>query len=200
MSLVVTNLDLNAIAARWWMLVVRGIAAILFGVLAIVWPGISLLALVLLWGAYAVADGLFGVMLAANAGAEGRRWGWLLLEGLIGIAAGVLTFVWPGMTAVALLALIACWAVFTGIAEIVAAVELRRVIEGEWLLALCGVLSIAFGVGMLIFPRAGALAVVTLIGIYAMVFGSLLIALGVRLHHVATSGHHRMAGGTPSHA
>ncbi|HXX67136.1 MAG TPA: HdeD family acid-resistance protein [Polyangiaceae bacterium] len=196
----IVGFDLNALAARWWMLVVRGIAAILFGVLAILWPGISLLALVLLWGAYALADGVFGVMLAAGAGAEGRRWGWLLFEGFLSVAAGVVTFIWPGMTAFALLVLIALWAVFTGIAEIVAAVELRRVIRGEWLLALSGVLSIAFGVLMLLFPRAGALAVVTVIALYAMVFGALLTALGVRLHRLATSGRHPMAGGSPSHA
>lgn len=195
-----TNIDLNALAARWWLLVIRGVAAILFGVLAITWPRISLFALVLLWGAYALADGVLGVLLAAGAGRERRRWGWLLFEGLVGIAAGVVTFVWPGITAMALLVLIAFWAVFTGIAEIVAAIELRRVIQGEWLLALSGVLSIAFGVFMLIFPRAGALAVVTIIGVYAIAFGSLLFGLGLRLHRVATSGRGPMAGGSPSHA
>lgn len=192
--------DLNTLATRWWMLVVRGIAAILFGVLAIAWPGISVLALVLFWGAYAFADGLFGMMLAAGAGAAGGRWGWLLFEGIVGIVAGVGAFVWPAMTAIALLTLIAVWAVFTGVAEIVAAVELRRVIEGEWRLALSGVLSIAFGTCMLIFPRAGALAVVTIIAIYAIVFGCLLVALGMRLHRLLPTDHPTIAGRSPSHA
>ncbi len=200
MMFALMELDPSAVAARWWTLVVRGIAAILFGVLALVWPGISLLALILLWGAYAVADGVFSIVLSARAGAGGRRWGWLFFQGLVGMAAGVVTFLWPGMTAIVLLTLIAVWALVTGIAEIVGAIELRKVIEGEWLLALSGVLSIVFGVGMLIFPSAGALAVVTIIAIYAIFFGSLLITLGVRLHRLATPGRGSMAGPSPSHA
>lgn len=193
-----TNLDVNAIAARWWVLVVRGIAAIAFGVLALVWPGLSVLALVMLWGAYAFVDGVFDFTLAATAGSEGRRWGWLFFEGLVSIGAAVAAFVWPGMTAFALLALIGAWAIFTGIAEIVAAIELRRVIEGEWLLALSGVLSVAFGVLVLIYPRAGALAVVSVIAAYAIMFGVLMIGLGVRVHRLLPSGHPSMPTG--SHA
>jgi uncharacterized membrane protein HdeD (DUF308 family) len=198
MNLTSVNLDLDALSARWWMPVVRGAAAILFGALAVIWPGISLLALVFLWGAYAVADGVFGLMLAAGAGAGGRRWGWPLVEGLLSIGAGLVAFIWPGMTALVLLVLIAIWAVLTGILEIVAAVELRRAIQGEWMLALSGVLSIAFGVLMLVFPGAGALAFVTIIGAYAVLFGALLVGLGLRLHRL--SRHHPMTGGTPSHA
>jgi len=200
MMLAFTDLDLDAISARWWMLVVRGIAAILFGALALMWPGISLLALVFLWGAYAMADGVFGLMLAAGTGAGGGRWGWLLLEGLLGIGAGLVAFIWPGMTALVLLVIIAFWAVLTGIAEIVAAVELRRVVQREWILALSGILSIAFGVLMLLFPRAGALAFVMVIGVYATVFGALLVGLGVRLHRLTTSRRHAMTRGAPSHA
>ena len=195
-----TNLDLNALAARWWLPLIRGIAAMLFGVMAIVWPSISTLALILLWGGFAVADGVFGLMLAANAGAEGRRWGWLLFEGLLGIGAGAVAFIWPGMTAFALLLVIAFRSVFAGVAQIVAAIELRRVIPGEWLLVLSGVLSLAFGVLMMIFPLAGILAVVTIIGIYAIAFGSLFISLGLRLHHITTAQHHPVVGGKPSHA
>jgi uncharacterized membrane protein HdeD (DUF308 family) len=198
MMFTLTNLDVNALASRWWVLLVRGIAAILFGVLALVWPGISILALVILWGAYAFVDGVFDFTLAANAGSEGRRWGWLFFEGLVSIGAAVVALVWPGMTAFALLALIAVWAIFTGIAEIVAAIELRRVIEGEWLLALSGVLSVVFGVLVLIYPRAGALAVLAVIGAYAMVFGVLMIGLGIRLHRLLPSGHPSMPRG--SHA
>jgi uncharacterized membrane protein HdeD (DUF308 family) len=194
-----TTLDLDAVASRWWALVVRGIAGILFGALTLVWPGISLFVLVLMWGAYALADGVFSIALSAAAGTEGRPWGWLLFEGLVGLAAGFVTFFWPGITAVVLLAIIAAWALFTGFAEIVAAFELRRVIENEWMLALSGVLSIGFGVLMAVYPRVGALAVVTVIGFYAIAFGSLLVALGMRLHRLAPSSHHPSSG-TPSHA
>ena len=193
------NLDVDAIAQRWWMLVVRGIAAIGFGVLAIAWPGISLLALVLLWGAYAVIDGAAAMALAARFGSEGRRWGWLFFEGLVGVAAAVVTALRPGTTAFALLVLIAAWAVLTGIAEIVAAIELRHEIRGEWLLAASGVLSIAFGALTMVFPGAGALALVVVIGAYAIAFGVLVTALGFRIHHWATQGEQPLAG-TPKHA
>jgi uncharacterized membrane protein HdeD (DUF308 family) len=194
------NLDLNAIAQRWWMLVIRGVAAVAFGVLAIAWPGISLLSLVLLWGAYALVDGTAAIALAVRSGREGRRWGWLFFEGLVGVAAAVFTAMRPGITAFALLVLIAAWAVVTGIAEIVAAVELRREIRGEWLLAASGILSIAFGALALVFPGASALALVVVIGAYAIVFGVLMTALGFRIHHWATRGEQPLAGRVPKHA
>jgi uncharacterized membrane protein HdeD (DUF308 family) len=171
------------------MLLVRGIAAVAFGVLALVWPGISLLALVYLWGAYALVDGATSVALAARAGKEGRRWGWLFFQGLVSVGAAILTAVWPGITALVLLMVIAFWAVLTGIAEIVAAIELRRVIRGEWMLAVCGVLSIGFGVVTLILPGPSALALVTLVGAYAVTFGVLVTALGFRIHHFAAKAH-----------
>jgi len=201
MPIAYANLDLNALAARWWMLVVRGLFAVLFGILAVFWPGITLLALVTLWGAYALVDGVFAVALAVRAGRAGHRWGWLLFEGLVGIGAAAITFISPGITALALLTLIAVWAIVTGVAEIAAAMELRRAIRGEWLLALSGVLSIALGVLMLIFPQGGALAVVSIIAAYSMLFGALLIALGFRLHHSAKSGAQPFPmGGRASHA
>jgi uncharacterized membrane protein HdeD (DUF308 family) len=173
---------LRPLAERWWAVLLRGIAAILFGVLAIAVPGASLLALVILWGAYALADGVLALVQAARSGRAGGRWGWFLFEGLVSIAAGVLAFVWPGITALALLLVIAAWAILTGLSEIVAAARLRRHIQGEWLLALSGVLSISFGVLLLVRPQAGALAVVWLIGSYAVLFGVLLVALSLRLH------------------
>lgn len=200
MIIVNRDLDVSALASRWWILVVRGIAAVVFGVLALASPGISLLALVLLWGAYAVIDGVTSVVLAARAGREGRRWGWLFFEGLISVGAGVVTAIWPGISAVALLMLIAVWAVITGIAEIVAAIELRHVIRGEWLLGVSGLLSIAFGVFAMVSPGAGALAIVTIIGAYAIAFGVLLATLGFRIHSWATHGDLALGGGTPKHA
>jgi uncharacterized membrane protein HdeD (DUF308 family) len=164
-----------------WALVLRGLVALLFGIVTFVWPEVSLTALVFLFGAYALADGLFTAVAAFRA-PEGYRYWWaLLLEGVFGVAAGVLAFVWPGITALVLLYLIAAWAVVTGVFEIAAAVRLRRLISGEWLLALGGVLSVLFGVMLMAWPGAGALAVLWLIGAYAILFGALLMALGFRL-------------------
>lgn len=177
----------SALAERWWMLVVRGAAATLFGVLAIVVPE-NLLALVILWAAYAVVDGVFAAMLAARRGRAGQRWGWLLFEGVAGIAAGVLALVWPGITALALLAVIAVWAVSTGIAKIAAAMRVRRWLSGERLLATSGVLSIAFGVLLPLSPGSGAPALAWMIGAYAIVFGALLIGLGLRLERWRRTG------------
>jgi uncharacterized membrane protein HdeD (DUF308 family) len=177
-----TNAHIAQLTDRWWMLMIRGAAAILFGVLTFVAPGISLVALVIVWGIYALVDGAFNLMTALRGARTGRRWGWLMFEGIVSIAAGILTFLWPGITALALLAVIAVWAMLTGIAEIAAAVRLRKHIQGEWLLALTGVLSIVFGALLLLSPGTGALALLWMIGTYAIVFGLLLGALGLRLH------------------
>lgn len=171
----------------WWALVLRGIAAILFGVLAFVWPAITLTALVFLWGAYALVDGIFALAAGIKTYGENKRWWVLLLEGLLSIVAGVLAFVIPGITALVLLILIASWAIVTGVFEIAAAIQLRKYITGEWLLALAGVASVLFGLALLFNPLAGALAVVWIIGAYAIVFGVLLIALGLRLHSLVKS-------------
>jgi uncharacterized membrane protein HdeD (DUF308 family) len=173
------------LARNWWALALRGLFAILFGIAAFAWPGITLGALVLLYGAYALIDGVFAVAEAVVGRTEGLPWWALLLEGVAGIAVGVLTFAWPGITAIVLLYLIAAWAVVTGAFEIAAAIRLRREIRGEWLLALSGVLSIAFGVALVVNPGAGALAVIWLIGAYAIAFGALMLALAFRLRGVA---------------
>ena len=176
-----TSPNVGQLADRWWMLVVRGAAGVIFGVLTFVMPQVSLLALVFLWGAYAIVDGVFNVTAAVRAGRAGRHWGWLLFEGIVSIGAGVVAFAWPGITAIALLAVIAVWGVLTGFAALAAAVRLRKEIRGEWLLALSGVLSIAFGVLLVAVPSAGALALLWMIGAYAIVSGLLLIGVGVRL-------------------
>lgn len=168
--------------SSWWALVLRGIVAIAFGVLAFLWPQITLTALVFLWGAYALVDGAFAIAAGVKSYGENKRWWLLLIEGILGVIAGVLAFVIPGITALVLLMLIAAWAIVTGAFEIAAAIQLRKHITGEWLLALAGVASIIFGVLLVLDPGAGALAVVWLIGVYAIVFGGLLIALGLRLH------------------
>src|SRR5918999_1005610 len=172
--------DLDSLTRNWWAIVLRGIAGILFGVITFFAPGISLAALVLLFGAYAFADGVLAIVTAVRRRGTGRG-GLLLLEGLAGIAAGIVTLLWPGITAIALLYVIAAWALVTGAFEIAAAIRLRKVITGEWLLALSGVLSIALGVLLVLAPGPGALALVIWIGAYAFVFGALLVALGFRL-------------------
>jgi uncharacterized membrane protein HdeD (DUF308 family) len=180
-----SSLDPSALAERWWTLAVRGIAAILFGLITIVWPGISLIALTYVWGAYAAANGVLSIVFAARAGRAGERWGWLFFEGLLSIGAALVAVLMPGITQLALLTLVAFWAMFTGFVQIAAAIELRRVIRGEWLLALGGVLSIVFGGLLLWFPVPGALAVVTMIGVYSMLFGIALIALGLKVRRLA---------------
>lgn len=188
--------DLEKLSRRWWTLVARGAVAIAFGVLVIAAPRISLLALVFLWGFYALADGVFALGLAFRGAREHRSWGWPLFEGIVSIGAGAVAMFWPGITALLLLIVIAVWAIVTGVAEIAAAIELRRVVRGEWLLAVSGLLSIAFGALLLAFPGTGALAIVWAIGAYAVVFGVLLAALGFRVHR----SFRELGGVTPKHA
>ena len=173
--------DPAALPRNWWAVALRGVAGVLFGIITFFMPGISLAALVLLYGAYAFADGVFAIASAIRRHGSTDRWWVLLLQGIVGVAAGLIAFFWPGITALALLYLIAAWSFVTGIMEVGAAVRLRKVITGEWLLALSGLLSIGFGVLLVLYPLTGALAVVLWIGAYAIVTGSLLIALGFRL-------------------
>jgi uncharacterized membrane protein HdeD (DUF308 family) len=172
---------LSALTRHWWIFLVRGALAILFGLGAFFWPGITLAALVVLFGAFAFADGFMTLVAAIQGRAAIQHWWIYLLEGLAGIGAGVLTFFWPGITAVVLLAFIAAWAIVTGILEIVAAIRLRKEIEGEWALGLSGVLSILFGVILMARPGVGALAVVWLIGAYAIAFGIVMVVLSFKL-------------------
>ena len=173
--------------SSWWALVLRGLAAIGFGVLAFLWPHITLTALVFLWGAYALVDGVLAIAAGVKSHGENKRWWVLLLEGILGVAAGAIAFVIPGITALVLLIVIAAWAMVTGVFEIAAAIQLRKFIKGEWLLALAGVASVLFGFALLLSPGAGAIALVWLIGAYAIVFGVLLIGLGLRLHSLVRS-------------
>src|ERR1700693_3932175 len=148
---------LQILARRWWALALRGGIAVLFGLLTFFIPGVTLISLVLLFGFYAILDGVFDIVSAIKA--PGHHWP-LLVEGIVGILAGILTFLWPGITAMVLLYLIAFWAIFTGVLEIVAGIRLRAVIANESLLILMGVVSILFGLFILIFPGAGALAII----------------------------------------
>jgi uncharacterized membrane protein HdeD (DUF308 family) len=163
------------------MFAIRGVAAVIFGVLALIWPGQALQALVLVFGAYALVDGIFAVIAGIAARGSFDRWWAVLLEGIAGIVIGLLTFIWPNVTALVLVYFIAAWALITGIFEIVAAIQLRRVITGEWMLVLGGVLSIIFGILLFVFPGAGAVSLVWMIGIYAIVFGISEIVFAFRL-------------------
>jgi uncharacterized membrane protein HdeD (DUF308 family) len=179
---------LDVLACNWWAIALRGLFAVLFGIAAFIWPGLTLTVLVLLWGGYALADGIFALVAAFRAAQMRMTWWPLVLNGLLGIVAGVVAIAWPGITALAMLYLIAAWALLTWILEIVAAVRLRHVIGGEWLMALAGLLSILVGVILIAAPGAGALAVVWTIGAYAVVFGIMLIALGFRLRGLQHGG------------
>jgi len=166
---------------NWWMFAVRGVVAVIFGVLALIWPGQTLQALVLVFGAFALVDGIFAVIAGIAARGYFDRWWAVLLEGMVGIVIGLLTFFWPNITALVLVYFIAAWALITGIFEIVAAIQLRRVITGEWMLILGGLLSIVLGVLLFVFPGAGGVSLVWLVGIYAIVFGISEIIFAFRL-------------------
>ncbi len=170
-----------AIAGNWWALVVRGLIAIALGIVTLIWPGVTIGALVLLFGVYALLDGVLSFIGAVRASKHHERWGFLIGEGIIGVLAGVATFAWPAITTIALVYVVAVWAVVTGVLEILAASRLRRHIAGEILLGLAGVISIAFGILLVASPLAGALVIAVWIGVYELIFGVTLLALGVRL-------------------
>jgi len=174
---------INNLAHNWWVLALRGVAAIIFGVLAFVWPDVTVTVLVLLFGAYAFWDGAFAIVSALRRRTRTDQWWWTLLEGVVGVGIGLATFFWPGVTAIVLLALIAAWAVITGILEIMAAIRLRKEINDEWLLFLSGVLSVLFGILLVFQPGVGALALIWVIGSYAIAFGVLLLVLAFRLRN-----------------
>jgi uncharacterized membrane protein HdeD (DUF308 family) len=180
---------LHALADRWWLLLLRGITAILFGILAFIWPGLTLVTLVLMFGAFALVDGAIMLGAAFSGAAKPMPSWWLVLVGLLGIAAGIVTFLWPGMSAILLILFIGAWAVAHGIFEIVGAIQLRKEIENEWMLILGGIISVIFGIIVLIAPGAGALALVWWIAIYSIVFGVMFVAFALRLrrhqHHAA---------------
>ena len=171
-------------ASHWWSFVIRGIAAILFGLMTFAVPGIGLLVLILLFGSYALVDGGFAIA-AAIRGEAAERWWVLLLHGIVSIIAGLVAFFMPGLTALALLYVIAAWALITGAFEIAGAIRLREQIHGEWMLALAGFLSILLGLFLILAPVAGILTLVLWVGAWAIIFGIVLISLGVKLRRIA---------------
>lgn len=170
-----------ALGRNWWLLLLRGLVAIVFALLTWAQPGVSLAALVLVFGIYVLADGLLGVWSAIAKRRDNRHWWLLLLWGLVGIVVGVMTFIMPGITGLVLLMYIAAWAMITGVLQIVAAIRLRKEIKGEWLLILSGLVSVAFGVLLFLQPGAGALAVAWIIAAYAFIFGVLMVLLAFKV-------------------
>ena len=175
-----------SLARNWWALALRGAAAIVFGIIALFWPPAAVAALVVVFGAYALVDGILNLVAAVRAGRSGQRWGALLFESIVSLLVGILTLFFPAVTALALVLFVAAWSLVTGVAEVVAAIKLRKVIEGEWLLALSGILSVAFGVLLFVSPLFGAIAIAIWIGAYSVVFGALLVGLALRLRSWAS--------------
>jgi uncharacterized membrane protein HdeD (DUF308 family) len=172
----------RALGDNWWLLLLRGVVAILFGILAFAWPGLTLLTLVLLWGAFAAADGIFA-LIASFSGRGSRmapRW-WLILVGLSGVIAGGIAFVRPDVAATALLLLIGVWAIVVGVSQILGGIALRKEIQGEWMLILSGFINILFGGVLIAQPAAGALAIIWVIGLFSILSGVSLIALSFKV-------------------
>lgn len=180
---------LDAFARDWWVMLFRGVLAILFGIMAFSMPGLTVAALVLLYGAYVLVDGVMAVWVGGRA----HTW-WFVLLGIVAILVGIYTFMFPGITAVALLYFVAFWAIFRGISEIVTAFQLRKELDNEWMLILGGIFSIGLGLALFSRPAAGALAMVWLIGAYALVVGLTQVVLAFRLHalprHLERVAHH----------
>lgn len=170
------------LARDWWTYVVRGTAAVIFGVLTLLLPRLALVTLVMMWGVFALADGVTHLIAFVRHSGRGRhrRWG-ILIGALLSIVAGLIALAVPDITAIALLYIIAGWALLNGVIAIVAAIQLRKLIHNEWVLALSGVLSIIFASILALFPGPGALAVTIWIGAFAVVSGVMLVALGVRV-------------------
>jgi uncharacterized membrane protein HdeD (DUF308 family) len=170
------------LVGNWWALALRGLIAILFGIVAIIWPGITALALVLLFGAYALVDGIFALVAALRAATHHGRSGGLLLEGILDLLIAALCFFWPASALVALVYLIAIWAILSGIALIAAGIALIR-FAGEWLLVLGGVISVLLGIVLFVAPGAGVIALSWWLGIYAILFGIALVSAAFRIRY-----------------
>ena len=172
---------LRMLAVNWWIVGLRGVAAILFGLAAILWPILTLGILITMFGVYTLLDGIFTIVMGVW-GRKDRSNSWLmLLDGVIRIGAGLIAIIWPGLTSLTLMFVIAIWAITTGITEIVMAIRLRKEIQGEWMMGLSGFLSILLGIILFTRPQVGALAGVSLIGFYAILFGVVLIIFAVQM-------------------
>ena len=172
---------INANLARnWWVVALRGILAIAFGIVALVWPGVTMLALVLVFAAYSLIDGALNIALAIRGARRGERWPLLLLSGILGIAAGIVALLWPGITVVVFVVIVAFWAVFTGATAVAAALDVR-VDHGRWWLGFAGLASIIYGVLLFIAPLIGSIVLTWWIGVHALILGATLVTLAFQL-------------------
>lgn len=172
----------TSLSRNWWLLVLRGMLAILFGILAFVWPALTWLTLIIMFGVYALVDGLVAIVTGLFR-TKDARWWVFLLEGILNIGIGVIALIWPEVTSLVLIYIIASWAVITGILEIAAAVRLRDEIENEWVMGLGGFVSMVLGILLFLQPAAGGLAIIWIMAGYALIFGVLLVVLGFRLRN-----------------
>ena len=188
--------DLVAVLARnWWAIAIRGVLGILFGLVALFLPGATMLSLVLLFAAYAFVDGVFGIIAAVRAARQHERWGLLVLEGLINIATAAVAFFWPGITVVAFILLVAVWALLSGVTMIWAAIRLEFA-DGRGWLVFGGIVSVIYGVLLIVVPMIGALVLTWWLGAYALVFGVSLLVLAFRLRDRQGGGAHGTAART----
>src|SRR5215813_5782973 len=178
----------NLMTQNWWAIALRGFAAVLFGISAFMWPGITLRVLAPLFGAYAMINGVFAVIEAFSRDVRRERWRPLLFEGVVSIVVGAMILIWPGLTAMGLLYLIAFWAIMTGVFEIITAIRLRHEISGEWVMALIAILSMAFGFLLVAFPAQGALSVILMIRAFVFAIGALMISLAFKLRSLRRPG------------
>jgi uncharacterized membrane protein HdeD (DUF308 family) len=188
---------MNLVLVRnWWALALRGVAAVLFGLIAFLMPGVMLGAIVLLFGAYSLVDGVFSIIAGIRAAERHERWWPFALEGLLSIIVGLIAFLMPAAAAFALLFVIAAWAIITGVLRISAAIRLRKEIRGEWMLILNGALSVILGIFLIFLPGAGFVTLVWWLGAYATIWGITLIALAFKLRaHRNRLGSARPVGG-----
>lgn len=166
---------------NWWVFLLRGLFAVVFGILALIWPEITLITLMFLFGVFVLLEGLLNLLIGIASSETNRRWWMTLVEGVLGIVIAILTFVYPNLTAVVLLYFIAAWGLITGVLEFLAAIRLRRLIENEWLMIINGLVSIIFALLLFIFPDESAISLVWLIGLFEILAGFLLIILSFRL-------------------
>jgi uncharacterized membrane protein HdeD (DUF308 family) len=182
---------LSLMARNWWLFAIRGVAAIIFGVLAWIWPGLALLTLVYLFGAFAIVDGVSALIALVRGEPHLRRHGWAVgIIGIVGIGAGIIAFIYPGITAIALLYVVAAWAIVMGIFQVLAAIRLRREVKGELWLAIAGIFTALFGVLLVVAPGTGLVSLVWIVGIWSVVYGAMTLAFSWRLR-----GLNRQMGG-----
>lgn len=172
---------LELLSRRWHLVVLRGVVAILFGIVAIAWPEITVLALALLWGVYLLMDGVASIVMGMGRGTDRM---YMILIGILGVAAGVISLVWPQITVVVLLVLIAVWAIVAGALQIAAAIRLRKVIRNEWFLAITGAVMMVLGLLLIVQPTEGAIGLLIAIATFAIAWGVVLVVLGLRLRQL----------------